>query len=298
MEDYPDDGDSPDDNDDDGNSGPRKRRNSLDDDSGPRRVRLRITRSSDYWQKRARGMSPLGSLQEGPIPHRVTFDETNPDEPPSKRRAVLEDIPEEEMEEVPEPQDDGYSPSLAPDDAMPEAPMEPDMPELPPAAPDDVSNSHDEVMDDQPPEHSVSSVPEPSTSVEQQLEEAIHQPVPEDDELMVDVGSEKCRRSESVLEVSLNVCRDDISGDHLCLWHVLDECLQVSTPKAKLRRVEVSYRKLSPSDKELFKKATQKEWQSWVDNKVTSLCKKPGYFTRKGYTCKMGTHMEEKFRPR
>ncbi|CAL1139877.1 unnamed protein product, partial [Cladocopium goreaui] len=102
-------------------------------------------------------MSPLGSLQEGPIPHRVTFDETNPDEPPSKRRAVLEDIPEEEMEEVPEPQDDGYSPSLAPDDAMPEAPMEPDMPELPPAAPDDVSNSHDEVMDDQPPEHSVSS---------------------------------------------------------------------------------------------------------------------------------------------
>ena len=276
MEDYPDDGDSPDDNDDDGNSGPRKRLNSLDDDSGPRRVRLRITRSSDYWQKRARGMSPLGSLQEGPIPHRVTFDETNPDEPPSKRRAVLEDIPEEEMEDVPEPQDDGYSPSLAPDDAMPEAPMEPDMPELPPAAPDDVSNSHDEVMDDQPPEHSVSSVPEPSTSVEQQLEEAIHQPVPEDDELMVDVGSEKCRRSESVLEVSLNVCRDDISGDHLCLWHVLDECLQVSTPKAKLRRVEVSYRKLSPSDKELFKKAMQKEWQSWVDNKVTSLCKNRG----------------------
>ena len=65
MEDYPDDGDSPDDNDDDGNSGPRKRLNSLDDDSGPRRVRLRITRSSDYWQKRARGMSTTGFTARG-----------------------------------------------------------------------------------------------------------------------------------------------------------------------------------------------------------------------------------------
>ena len=62
----------------------RKRHNSLDDDGGPRRVRLRITRSSDYWQKRARGMPPLGSLQEGPIPHRVGFDDTHVEEPPKQ----------------------------------------------------------------------------------------------------------------------------------------------------------------------------------------------------------------------
>ena len=74
----------------------------------------------------------------------------------------------------------------------------------------------------------------------------------------------------------MNVCRDDITGNPLCLWQVLEECLLVATPKAKLRRVEVSYRKLSPGDKELFKKAMQKEWQSWVDNKVTSLCKSKG----------------------
>ena len=74
----------------------------------------------------------------------------------------------------------------------------------------------------------------------------------------------------------MNICRDDITGNPLCLWQVLEECLLVSTPKAKLRRVEISYRRLSPKDQELFQKAMQKECQSWVDNKVTSLCKSKG----------------------
>ena len=106
----------------------------------------------------------------------------------------------------------------------------------------------------------------------------VNVPVPEEDEegLMVDIGTEKVKRQESVLEVSFNVTSEDITTDPLCLWHVLDECLQVTTSKAKLRRVEVSYRKLNPNDQALFQKAMQKEWQSWVDNKVTSLCKSRG----------------------
>jgi hypothetical protein len=56
---------------------------------------------------------------------------------------------------------------------------------------------------------------------------------------------------------------------------VLEECFAV-TPKAKQRKVEVNFRKLSPEDKKLFEKAMQKEWNSWIENKVTSICKKKG----------------------
>ena len=74
------------------------------------------------------------------------------------------------------------------------------------------------------------------------------------------------------------------TDDPLCVWGVLDECLQV-TPhakqQAKLRRVEVSFRKLSPEDKKLFEKAMQKEWNSWIENKVTSLCKRKGIPTER-----------------
>ena len=66
----------------------------------------------------------------------------------------------------------------------------------------------------------------------------------------------------------------------MCLWGVLDECFQV-TPKAKLRRVEVSFRRLSNEDQKLFEKAMQKEWNSWIENKVTSLCKSKGIPTEK-----------------
>ena len=34
--------------------------------------------------------------------------------------------------------------------------------------------------------------------------------------------------------------------------------------------------KLQDADKALFSKAMQKEWQSWVDNRVTYLCKNKG----------------------
>ena len=50
---------------------------------------------------------------------------------------------------------------------------------------------------------------------------------------------------------------------------------KLPTQKAK-RRVEVSLRKLSKEDKVLFEKAMQKEWQTWVENRVMSLCKRRG----------------------
>ena len=62
----------------------------------------------------------------------------------------------------------------------------------------------------------------------------------------------------------------------MCLWGVLDDCFEVSAPKAKQRKVEVSFRKLNQEDQELFRKAMQKEWNSWIENKVVSICKSRG----------------------
>ena len=62
------------------------------------------------------------------------------------------------------------------------------------------------------------------------------------------------------------------------MWGILDECLLAGPAPAKQRRVEVNFRKLSPSDKKLFEGAMQKEWNSWVENKnkVTTICKSRG----------------------
>ena len=83
-------------------------------------------------------------------------------------------------------------------------------------------------------------------------------------------------KSAEVMEISIDVTPEDIMDNPLCLWSVLDECLQVATTKAAKRRVEVSLRKLSQEDRALFEKAMQKEWQSWVENRVMSLCKSRG----------------------
>jgi hypothetical protein len=74
----------------------------------------------------------------------------------------------------------------------------------------------------------------------------------------------------------MNLFPEDITDNPLCLWSVLEDCFQVTPPVAKQRRVEVSFRKLNPEDKKLFTKAMQKEWNSWIENKVTSLCKSKG----------------------
>ena len=55
----------------------------------------------------------------------------------------------------------------------------------------------------------------------------------------------------------------------------------MESPKAKLRKVEVSFRKLSKNDQQLCEKAMQKEWNSWIENKVISLSKSKGIPTEK-----------------
>lgn len=237
---------------------------------GPRKVRRRFYRSTEYWQKRSRGEPPLGSLQKGLVPNRVTLEDLAT-EPPAKRR-TLEPVIEREDEEMsytpttPEqgPVADVETPGLDLDQPMPESAVTEQDAQMPFVPETDTTMAE--------PSESVPAEPMVDTEL------PVNVPVPEEDEegLMVDIGTEKVKRQESVLEVSFNVTSEDITTDPLCLWHVLDECLQVTTSKAKLRRVEVSYRKLNPSDQALFQKAMQKEWQSWVDNKVTSLCKSRG----------------------
>jgi hypothetical protein len=91
----------------------------------------------------------------------------------------------------------------------------------------------------------------------------------------------KPRVSHQVFEMSVDVHPEDITENPLCLWSVLEDCFAVSVPKAKLRRVEVSFRKLSESDKLLFEKAMQKEWNSWIESKVVSICRSKGIPTER-----------------
>lgn len=231
---------------------------------GPKPIRRRFYRSEEFWRKRAAGMSPAGALQEGDRPVVIqesavpSIDESTPPspsesvlEPDEKRRRVEINSDAEELEYTPSL---GESPQHEPAEESPEA----DMPSVDLPAPNDLEA-------EQPMEDSgAEPVPQP-----------VDAPVPneEDDELMV--TRTKTPRQETVLEVSLDIMPEDITNNPLCLWNVLDECM-MTTPKAKQRKVEVSFRKLSPSDKALFEKAMQKEWNSWVENKVTSICKSKG----------------------
>ena len=227
-------------------------------EGGPRKIRRRISRSDEYWRKRAAGAQPLGVLHEGPQPRiaRAMSDLPDPTAPSDeaahdeKRRRVTID-PEIEVEQ--------YEPTTPADTPkeMPGTPVDsPDQPMSEDALPDiEIPQQpvEDQAMDD--------------------LQKAIEVPVPDDEDLMVS-GSSNVHK-DHVLEVSMNVLPEDITENPLCLWEVLDQCLMV-TPKAKQRRVEVNLRKLSPHDRKLFEGAMQKEWNSWIENKVTSICKSRG----------------------
>ena len=248
------------------------------EEEGPRKIRRRFYRSPSYWEKRSRGMPPHGTLQEGPLPYIVGPEHTELNyegEPPSKRRAVLDQIPEEiEMHS----EGESYTPSLAPADEEPAASNVAEPPRV--VIPEPLGSTDDPVPapSDAAQDPGVAET-DPNTHQDSQSRPEVSDlpPVPDDDEeLMVDIGTERVRAKESVLVVSMDVVKTDITDDPLCLWAVLEECFEATTPKAKLRRVEVNYRRLNEGDKELFKKAMQKEWQSWVDNKVTSLCTKRG----------------------
>ena len=77
-------------------------------------------------------------------------------------------------------------------------------------------------------------------------------------------------------EISFDITKGDIGDEVSCLWTALAECAEVRSKPAKKRRVEVVFRKLSPQDQARFKQAMSKEWQSWLENKVTSIVKARG----------------------
>ncbi|CAE7223028.1 RE1 [Symbiodinium sp. CCMP2592] len=77
-------------------------------------------------------------------------------------------------------------------------------------------------------------------------------------------------------EVSFEIFKDDVQDDISCLWTALAECAEVKTKPANKRRVEVNFRKLDSEDQEKFRHAMSKEWQSWLENKVTSIVKAKG----------------------
>ena len=193
------------------------------------------------------------------------------DEPEEKRRrvAINSDVDEHEYEpESPlrepvaeEPQID--QPQVNPDDSN----------LLPEAAGTEPANSAETTYVPMIEQHAEAS------------ERAVNTQVPDDgDELQVTAqpsapsADRKTQRAEQVFEVSMDVLATDITSDPLCLWEVLDECFEV-TPKAKQRKVEVSFRNLSPHEKKLFEGAMQKTWNSWIENRVTSLCKSKGVST-------------------
>ena len=203
-------------------------------------------------------MPPAGALQEGPQPdvHQSIQDlpfssepADDAEEPQEKRRRVEINSDVEEQLYEPSNEDDvessPYEPSLGPD---------------PPA---EAAEPHESEMDASNTEQPV----ETPDSVMEELEKAASVPVPtnDDEDLQVTMRSINAR-TEQVLEVSLTVHPEDITENPLCLWNVLEECFAV-TPKAKQRKVEVNFRKLSPEDRKLFEKAMQKEWNSWIENR-------------------------------
>ena len=79
-----------------------------------------------------------------------------------------------------------------------------------------------------------------------------------------------------VCEVSFDIFATDVQEDLFCLWTALEECAEVRTKPAQKRRVEVAFRKLSPEDQVKFRQAMSKEWNSWLENKVTTIVKAKG----------------------
>ena len=211
----------------------------------------RFYRSPEYWKKRAAGAPPLGSRQEGVMPDMII-----PGDEPSSKRVRIDDQPQEQEYEPSEP----YEPSVAPD------------------PPDDDMSEQIEDPQPVPVETTESQMPEPPVAMESTETNAVPEDAPphiqSDDEGLI--AESNPIKSAEVMEISIDITPEDITDNPLCLWSVLDECLQVATTKAAKRRVEVSLRKLSNEDRALFEKAMQKEWQSWVENRVMSLCKKRG----------------------
>ena len=252
-------------------------------EGAPRKIRRRIQRSPEYWEQRSQGLPPLGPIHEGPASNSVPIDQPRPpvspeDENPEKRRRV-------DFDDVPDLME--YTPSIAPDSPMSSHPIDEDMPE----ERDDIANENVEsevepVLPEPVPLPVPASEPETTDTLTPETEDVpmsgVDVPVPETDELFAGKNKSKIntrknnRKVEQVFELSFDIFPQDITSNPLCLWSAFEECFAVTPGKAKQRRVEVNFRKLSEEDKALFEKAMQKEWQSWIDNRVTSLCKAKG----------------------
>jgi hypothetical protein len=237
----------------------------------PKSIRRRFYRSPEYWRKRALGAPPLGPIQEGVIPH-VLREFPNSAEPPNARRKTDygESSHHHQVDDEYEPTSPAKSENQDDVEMFPEPQDESSQAAAPPTEGGPAISS---LADSQP------DVPEPSLApaadTGPEAVDPLTAKIPSDDELAVEVQNPKTK-AEQVLEVSLDVLSTDIVDNPLFLWGVLDECLMANPAQTKLRRVEVNFRKLNPSDKKLFEKAMQKEWNSWVENKVTTICKSKG----------------------
>ena len=107
--------------------------------------------------------------------------------------------------------------------------------------------------------------------VTDQVPESELLPVPEDDDL-----------NATVIEVMTDV---EVLLDGSSVLDVF------AVNSARRKRVEVSERKLTESDRKLFRKAKELELQSWLDHRVFHLVKKK-LVDQESHACEMGPDME------
>ena len=220
------------------------------DSDAPPRSR-RVTCDPVYWAGRAADSqqlpppaSPRTPASRRPAEHGQEGGE--------KSRRIDEDV----EPAVPDSDLDSYAPSL---------------PALPP---------EDNPMPDQEGVAS-SSVPQDRDTPAQEGE-LVPQSVPEQAVGEVSVSQSEPKRlcvlnlEKQVCEISFDILATDIQEDLFCLWTALEECAEVRTKPAQKRRVEVAFRKLGPDDQAKFRQAMSKEWNSWLENKVTTIVKAKG----------------------
>ena len=198
-----------------------------DDTQPPPKARRRVDRSEAYWKSRSHGAPPLGSIQELPEnmedrwgTKRVAEPSQEVQEPPNQSRRI-------DTQESPSAE---YTPSVAPpeDQPMDEQPQDTPIP--------DSSAGPAEVDQPEP------AMPPSSMGVEPS---AVDVPVPDEDEQFCVTESQTHSLCDAfACEISLDVRPEDITDTPMCLWPMLEECCHVEVPRAKQRRVEVSFRKL------------------------------------------------------
>ena len=207
------------------------------------------------------GRSPPKTMVSGVGIMKHDRDSLDPEDEPSAKRHVTVNSEAEEIEY--EPSSPGSPVHQSADEPMSDHTDRTD------AEASDSQNADDLDQDGNPAEQSQESHLPSAEEATRNLELAQNSPIPiddDDDELIAEEVTHykpsRVPKHEEILEVSLNITPDDITDNHLFLWNILEECFLVAETKAKQRRVEVNYRKLSPEDKKLFDKAMQKEWQS------------------------------------